>query len=154
VLTIGGDAAATRAIAEVSLQIEALDTAPPATLAHRVLRYRDVLVWFLDEGALAEPEGWWVRGGAASAVVIDRTSGDARHGLLVRNGAAKNRITLTAGSWSITLDLRPGEERPVDPPGVTGRLPLIVTSQAGFRPSMVDHASRDDRFLGVWLQIR
>jgi hypothetical protein len=29
-----------------------------------------------------------------------------------------------------------------------------VTSEVGFRPSAVDSKSRDDRFLGVWLQIR
>ena len=88
----------------------------PPTVARRAMRYGDVLVWFLDEGAWAEAEGWWVGGGASAAVVIERTSVNARRGLLVRNGGAKNRIALTAGRWSTTLDLAPGEERPVDPP--------------------------------------
>jgi hypothetical protein len=109
-----------------------------------VVRHGDVLVWFLDEGASAEPEGWWVLGGASAAVVIDRTSGNAPRGLLVRNGGAKNRVALAAGSWSITLDLAPAEERPVAPPRL-GRLPLLVTSEAGFRPSVVDSKSGDDR---------
>jgi hypothetical protein len=153
VLTISGDTAAARGIHEVALQIQAFSPDQPPTFAQRVVRYGDVLVWFLDEGASAEPEGWWVLGGASAAVVVDRTSGNAPQGLLIRNGGAKNRVALTAGRWSITLDLAPGEERPVAPPRL-GRLPLLVTSEAGFRPSAVDSKSRDDRFLGVWLQLR
>ncbi len=154
VLTIEGDGSAVRAIHQVSLRIQAFSSPQPATVARRAMRYGDVLVWFLDEGAWAEAEGWWVGGGASAAVVIERTSVHARRGLLVRNGGAKNRIVLTAGRWSTTLDLGPGEERPVDPPLLQGGVPLRVTSEAGFRPSAVDRASRDDRFLGVWLQIR
>jgi hypothetical protein len=153
VLTISGDTAPARRIHEVALQIEAFNPDQPPTLARRVVRYGDVLVWFLDEGASAEPEGWWVLGGASAAVIVDRTSGNAPQTLLVRNGGTKNRVALEAGRWSITLDLAPGEERPVAPPRL-GRLPLLVTSEAGFRPSAVDSRSRDDRFLGVWLQLR
>jgi hypothetical protein len=153
-LTISGDGRAAAGIDKVALHIDGLNTGAPATLAHRVMRYGDVLVWFLDEGASAEPEGWWVRGRAASSVVIDRTSLNAPTGLLVRNGGAKNRVKLTAGRWSRMFDLLPGEERRVDPPRVADRVPLLVTSEAGFRPSEVDRASRDDRLLGAWLQIR
>jgi hypothetical protein len=144
VLTISGDTAAARGIQELALQIQAFTPDQPPTFAQRVVRHGDVLVWFLDEGASAEPEGWWVLGGASAAVVIDRTSGNAPRGLLVRNGGAKNRVALAAGSWSITLDLAPAEERPVAPPRL-GRLPLLVTSEAGFRPSVVDSKSGDDR---------
>jgi hypothetical protein len=154
VLTITGDGPAARSIRDVSLRIQAFSPGRPATFAHRVMRYGDVLVWFLDEGAFEEPEGWWVGGGASAAVVIDPRSMNAPRGLLVRNGGAKNRITLTAGRWSLALDLAPGEERPVDPPRLADRVPLRATSEAGFRPSEVDRTSRDDRFLGVWLQVR
>jgi hypothetical protein len=154
VLTISGDGPVAGDVREVALQVQAFSPAPPAAVARRVMRYGDALVWFLDEGALAEPEGWWVRGGASAAVVIDRTSVNAPHGVLVRNGGAKNHITLTAGGWTVTLDLAPGEERHVDPPRLLGRTPLRVASDAGFRPSDVDPASRDERFLGVWLQLR
>jgi hypothetical protein len=153
VLTISGDTAAARGIDEVALQIQAFSPDQPPTFAQRVVRYGDVLVWFLDEGASAEPEGWWVLGGGSAAVVVERTSGNAPQELLVRNGGAKNRVALRAGRWSIAMDLAPGEERRVTPPRL-GRLPLVVTSEAGFRPSTVDSKSRDDRFLGVWLQIR
>ena len=155
VLTISGDGLRYAAIQQVSLRIEAFSGPQPATVARRAMRYGDVLVWFLDEGALAEAEGWWVGGRASAAVVIERTSVHARRGLLVRNGGVQNRVVLTAGRWSATLDLGPGEERPVDAALAPGRARLLrVTSEAGFRPSEVDRASRDDRFLGVWLQVR
>jgi hypothetical protein len=109
-----------------------------------VVRHGDVLVWFLDEGASAEPEGWWVLGGVRRPWSSIAPPGTRRRGLLVRNGGAKNRVALAEGIWSITLDLAPGEERPVASPRL-GRLPLLVTSEAGFRPSVVDSKSGDDR---------
>ena len=74
--------------------------------------------------------------------------------LLVRNGGVPNRVALTVGSWSATLDLMPGEERPISVPLVAGRARLVVSSAAGFRPSDVDPGSKAGRVLGVWFQVR
>jgi hypothetical protein len=153
-LTIGGDLSAARAIRQVWLRIEVLTGAGDVPLASSAIRYGAATVWFLDEGAFPEPEGWWVRGGGDATVLIDPAPADAPVPLLIRNGAAKNRATLSASAWTATLDLAPGEERRIDVPGVDGRARLRVTSDAGFRPSDVDRASRDERLLGLWVQIR
>ncbi len=154
VLTIGGDSAAAVSIDRLTLQIDALSDGADARFAHRVVRYGNVAVWFLDEGAFAEPEGWWVGGRAAATVMLDAPRTVTTAALLVRNGGVPNRIALTVGSWSATLDLTPGEERPISVPLVAGRARLMVSSAAGFRPSDVDPGSKDGRVLGVWVQVR
>jgi hypothetical protein len=118
------------------------------------VRYGQVLVWFLDAAAFAETDGWWVAGGASATVVLDTAPARASGALLIRNGAVANRVSLTAGSWAVTLALAPGEERPIDLPLDAGRARLRVTSEAGFRPSEVDPESDDGRLLGVWVQAR
>jgi hypothetical protein len=75
--------------------------------------------------------------------------------ILVRNGAAENRVLLESGSWRGDIALKPGEERrievPLDP--ATGAAPLRIRSESGFRPSDVDGRSTDTRFLGVFVRV-
>ena len=51
--------------------------------------------------------------------------------------------------------MTPGEERvvavPVDP--VRGSALMRIGTDAGFRPAEQDPASRDQRFLGLWVRI-
>jgi hypothetical protein len=53
------------------------------------------------------------------------------------------------------MQLAPGEERQVVVPADSppGTALVTVTTSAGFRPSAIDPKSRDDRFLGVWIQV-
>jgi len=118
-----------------------------------VARYGEALVWFLDNAAFAEPQGWWVQGRASSVVLLD-THGGATVRLLIRNGGMANRVGLRVGAWTVSLNLAAGEERPIDIPVAAGSARLAVTSEAGFRPSDVDSASRDARVLGVWVELR
>jgi hypothetical protein len=154
VLTISGDATASRSIQEVSLQVEAFGGNPDQRVARRVARYGEALVWFLDDAAFVEGAGWWVGGRATAAIVLDRPRSITPGALLVRNGAVPNRVRLTAAAWTVTLDLTPGEERSIDVPTVAGRAWLQTTSEAGFRPHDVDPGSSDVRVLGVWVQVR
>jgi hypothetical protein len=73
----------------------------------------------------------------------------------VRNGAVGNRVDLAAGDWRTRLDMAPGETRRVDVPvdWVTGGAVLAVRSETGFRPHDLDPANRDERFLGVRLEV-
>jgi hypothetical protein len=152
VLTIQGDERAHRSLEAVSLHVERFTPGPVPEYAAQAVRYGDVLVWFVDEGAFAEPEGWWVQGNATAAFVLETTSDAASQRLLVRNGGARNRIVLASGAWQARLDLNPGDDRRIDVPLVNSHARLVVTSESGFRPSEVDPASRDERLLGVWLQ--
>ena len=72
----------------------------------------------------------------------------------MRNAPIGNRVVLTSGAWREELALAPNEERYVELPLLPGRgaALLTVASAAGFRPSEVDPASRDVRFLGVWIR--
>jgi hypothetical protein len=152
VLTISGDDRARRSLEAVSLRIERFTGGPNPEYAARAVRYGAVLVWFVDEGALAEPDGWWVRGRASAAFLLEAPSDLLSQPLLVRNGGLRNRVVLASGAWRTTLELHPGEERRVDLPIAHGRARLVVTSESGFRPSEVDASSRDTRLLGVWVQ--
>ena len=98
VLTIGGDSAARREHRSPRTADRCRSaTALTPRFAHRVVRYGNVAVWFLDEGAFAEPEGWWVGGRAAATVMLDAPRTVTTAALLVRNGGVPNRIALTAG---------------------------------------------------------
>ena len=118
------------------------------------MRYGDTAVWFLDEGTFVEADGWWVSGRATASVLLDAPRDRSPVPLLIRNGGVPNRVTLSAASWAVRLDLAPREERPIDVPMVAGRTRLQVASEAGFRPADVDPGSRDARLLGVWVQVR
>ena len=68
---------------------------------------------------------------------------------------AQNHVTIESGSWREDLQLAPGEERritlPIEQPRNAAL--LTVTTTSGFRPSVVDPRSRDDRFLGVLVRV-
>lgn len=142
-------------------QLEAIDLRPqglPATglsteIARRAARYGNTVAFFMDDRAFPEPAGFWVGGGRDTSVAIrpDRPQPIA---LVLRNGAAANVVTLESGSWRDALTLQPGEERRVDIPidGSRGSALVSIRSSAGFRPSEVDPASRDTRFLGVYVR--
>jgi hypothetical protein len=110
-------------------------------------------VYFFDGNAFAEPDAFWVRGGSETVVALE--VGD-RASLFLRNAPVTNRMTLESGSWREVLDLTPGEERTLDIPRDPGRDATLVrlASASGFRPSEVNRASQDTRFLGVWVQPR
>ena len=74
--------------------------------------------------------------------------------LLVRNAPVDNRVTFESGQWREEVALAAGEERHIQVPlGPDKRAALVsATMASGFRPSESDARSRDDRFLGVWVQ--
>jgi len=138
--------------------IELRAVAPPAgrhmdAIARRAVRYESGVVFFLDDRAFPEPSGFWV-GGARDTVVAIRPDRPRPIALAVRNGAAANVVTLESGSWREEIALHAGEERRIDVPFDAPRGAAVVTirSSAGFRPSEVDPASRDTRFLGVYIR--
>jgi hypothetical protein len=152
VLTVTADALAARTVERVTLQIQSLERGPQR-FATSVSRYGDTQVWFTDDRAFPEPEGWWVPGRGSAAVLLEPLSTRAAIPLRVRNGAAANRVTLLSREWRAVLDLEPGEDRPIHVPISGRRAPLEVASAGGFRPSDVDPSSKDTRLLGVFLAV-
>jgi hypothetical protein len=143
-------------------QLDAIELRPlgrPASalsmeVARRAVRYDTTVVFFLDDRAFPEPSGFWV-GGARDTIVAIRPDRPRPIALALRNGAVANAVTLESGSWREAITLQAGEERRIDVPLDASRGAALVTirSSAGFRPSEVDPASRDTRFLGVYCRL-
>lgn len=118
-------------------------------------RYEGVDVYLHDELVYPEPAGFWTLGGrtlmATVAPPLGRTSPVV---LTVRCGSQANRLTLSAHDWQQTLDLTPGRLMSVAlPPAVGGVIALTISTENGFFPGELDPASRDRRFLGVWIEV-
>ena len=155
---VNGDARA-RASAANGLVLEPVSVIPSREAAgtwhaSRARRYAEAVV-FIDDPMVSylEGPGMWVVG-AVDAKLAVTTDQVASMPLLVRNGASANSVRLQAGQWSQTVTLKAGEERVVQVPvsPVRWMTRLDVRAESGFRPAEVDKASRDQRFLGVWLQ--
>ena len=91
----------------------------------------------------------------APSVVIQPDEPRAAVTLLLRNAPVDNRIVLQAGAWTRVLQMAPGEEQRVEVPvdATHGASLLRVEAGSGFRPSEREPASRDQRFLGVWVKV-
>lgn len=141
------------------LILEPASIVPPAgrltpRVAARAARYDGTVVFFLDDLSFPEPSAFWVRGARTATVVLQPDAGGASAAVSMRNGAVQNRVRLQSGEWRLELPLAPGEERRVDIPLApsAGAALLTIESESGFRPSEHDPASRDDRYLGVWVR--
>ncbi len=125
----------------------------PGVFAPQFAAYGDSGVFFLDGNVFPEGEGFWVRGGRTTRVVLGRGQAAANRGhvLQVRNGGAPNTVTIHISGWQEVLTMAAGEARAVTLPAADalGSWPITITSSSGFRPS--DTAGQDARFLGVWI---
>jgi hypothetical protein len=119
----------------------------------RAVRYDGGVAFFLDDRSFPEPAGFWVAGARQSVVAI-RPDRPRAIPLILRNGATPNEITLESGQWRDGVSLEAGAERRLDVPiDASGAALIRIRASAGFRPSDVDPASRDNRFLGVFVQL-
>jgi hypothetical protein len=127
-----------------------------APRADRARRYGSTIVYFLDGNSFAEREAFWVRGSSGADIVIQPAGSASAARVLLRNGAVRNGVSMTSGTWKDDQSLAPGQERemmlPLD--ASRGATRFRIESAAGFRPSEVDRSSTDSRFLGVWVQFR
>jgi hypothetical protein len=122
-------------------------------VARRAQRYGPALVYFFDDDEFLEEPGFWIRGGARSSVAVTSVTG-APVALFLRNGPVKNTVSVAIDDLHQVFELAPREKR---------TLPLQLSrnhatdlirlgSDAGFRPSEVEHGSTDGRFLGIWIE--
>jgi hypothetical protein len=158
-IVVRGDEQARRSIR--ALTIEPISVLPASArlsdeFARRAVRYGNATVFFLDERSFPEPEGFWIGGArGASAVVVQPDAPQPAVTLLARNAPVDNTVVIQSGSWREEMRLGPGEERRIQVPIAVQRGAVLVTiaSSSGFRPSVVDPNSHDDRFLGVWIKV-
>jgi hypothetical protein len=158
-LVVRGDEEARRTVRSVVVEPIGLEPADPQTagrVARRAVKYESSTVYFLDEQSFPEPEAFWVGGARESTVVIEPDQARGSVPMIVRNAPVNNRLTFRSGQWQEDLTLAPGEERAIQIPLAPGRRAVVVSiaSASGFRPSESVPDSRDQRFLGAFLQIR
>jgi hypothetical protein len=152
-LTIEPDSALKEAGGSVELVPLAIRKGASAN-ALTVVRYGSTDVFFLDDAAFVEEEGFWVRGGRTAEIVLSAGAGRASIPLVLGNGASPNHVRLDADGAVQTLTLQPDERREVTLPVATGDgvVRLRVSSEAGFRPS--EAPTGDQRYLGVRVEVR
>ena len=111
-------------------------------------------LFFLDQNTYVEPEHNWVRGGDASRMLVSPGPA-ARMRVVVRNGGADNRITVTVGNLSETFAVRAWETRELAVSVADGEalLPVRVATEDGFVPAEVEPGSTDTRRLGCTVTV-
>ncbi len=128
---------------------------PTRDKASAAARYGAFAVFAFDETVFLEPSGFWVTGGVDTALVLASDEPRPSMPVLLRNGARPNVVHLRGAGVELGIPLAPREEREV-------MLLLDARSQAafvhvraeqGFKPSETNAASRDQRYLGVWIQL-
>jgi hypothetical protein len=116
--------------------------------------YGDVVIYSFDTHAYLEGTGVWLDGGTWVPLAVSGDAGAESVAVLFRNGPVTNRITVRAPQRTDVFDFQPGEQRVVwiGVDRLSRGARIDVRTERGFRPADVDPASRDQRYLGVWLQ--
>lgn len=124
--------------------------------ARRVERYSRAHAYFFDDGAFPEQPGFWIRGGAESSIAVAPIERGAPLQLFLRNAPVKNSVTIDIDGEPQVLELQPREERVVPLPIAGDRKAAMLRfrTSTGFRPSSVEPGSIDNRFLGVWVELK
>jgi len=140
----------------------------------RVLYGQDpwMFLYFLDEHAWPpEPNGMWISGSGRADILIrtpsivgkdghDQTIGPAHHFRVTANSPIVNTFTVSSNESSQTVQLEPNRPLTFDIPvtavrGPSGYAYLISARAAeGFVPRLFDPNARDDRNLGVQMQLQ
>ena len=157
-LVVRGDEDAWRTVRGLVVEpiaVEPRGSRLTADLARRAVRYGSVTTYFLDDRSFPEPQAFWIGGARDATVILQPDAPGQAQTLLLRNAPVDNRILLEAGNWTRVLQMAPGEEQrvqvPIDP--AHGASLLRIEAGSGFRPSEREPASRDQRFLGVWVKV-
>lgn len=147
-----------RAIARLTVTpLSVLDAArrpnlPPVLGANE---FSGVAVFFHDENSYGEPEGFWIRGERESRVSLQPVDPKRPLMLSIHSGPQANRVTLSMTGWEHTLNLQAHTPQRVQIPTLDRPIVTIgIRTEFGFRPPDFDPGSRDDRYLGAWVQFR
>ncbi|HYB95878.1 MAG TPA: hypothetical protein VEC39_12970, partial [Vicinamibacterales bacterium] len=143
-------------VTSMTVRPVALVSAASGRAAVRAARYGDARAFAFDEQVYLERDGFWVRGDADTAVVIDSNDAAMRGGLplAVVAGPVATTITVSANGWRETLTLGAGETRHLTlPPSDNATWAVSLKSGAGFRPSQREPGNRDVRLLAAWISL-
>ncbi len=147
-----------RAIASITITPTTVVDVGARPRVHEVLSaaaYGDVMCYFHHEQMYPEPNGFWTIGRSSADVTVasapERTTPVI---LRIHGGSQANNATITTFGWRRRLALVPGQAAEVELPVVAGGvIPLTISTDNGFSPQQFDPASKDSRFLGIWVEI-
>jgi hypothetical protein len=118
-------------------------------------QYGAARVMFHSVELVPEPVGFWTIGKRDGRITIAVARGQQMPHLRVHSGSAPNRATFSSGNWSQRLEMVPGQAYDVALPSDEDGISTIdISTESGFTPSQVDPASKDTRFLGIWVEVR
>lgn len=117
--------------------------------------YQNVMFYFHNEQMYPEPAGFWTIGQRSAEVTVAVAPDRAAPVVLrIHSGAQANNATITTFGWRRDYALVPGQAVEVELPVVAGGvIPLTLSTDNGFSPRTIDPASKDPRFLGIWVEI-
>lgn len=147
-----------RAIASITITPSTVVDAGARPLVGEVLSaatYQGVMFYFHNEQMYPEPSGFWTIGRRSADVTVAVAPGRTEPVVLrIHSGAQANNATITTFGWRRDYALVPGQAAEVELPVVAGGvIPLTISTDNGFSPRDIDPASKDPRFLGIWVEI-
>ncbi|HUU32765.1 MAG TPA: hypothetical protein VMW48_01815, partial [Vicinamibacterales bacterium] len=125
-----------------------------ASVARRVTRYGDLLVYSMDDASHVEPDGLWTGGDRAAELLLASASGRPVEAVVdYVAGPAAVTVAITGTAAATPRALAPHERRSVIVAVASDRRPtrLLVTVGGGFRAHERGGPATDDRWLGVRL---
>ena len=125
----------------------------PPVLAAAV--YSGVTVYFHNEQMYPEPQGFWTTGRMPVEVTVAVPPTRSEPAVLtIHCGARANNVRISALGWERSYSLTPGHAETIALPVMAdGIIPLTISTDNGFSPSDVDPRSKDQRFLGIWVEV-
>lgn len=116
--------------------------------------YGSSMVLLHDDQVAPEPDGFWVLGRRPTMLSIAPAEVPGAGATLRLRSRVDNTATLRTHGWMQTVALSADQAQDVPLPAPEhGVVELTVTTSGGFSPIDIDPASRDRRYLGVWVEV-
>jgi hypothetical protein len=154
-----GPAELERAIASIAItpnNVVNAGSRPMVPAVTAAAHYGDANLYFHDDRMYPEEAGFWTRGRRSSEITVAVPPEYPDPVVLrIHPGAKANRFTVSTFGWQETHALSPGQSAEIELPRMEGGVvPLSFTVEDGFSPREVDPSSTDQRFLGVWVEVK
>ncbi len=139
-------------VAQLGAVDQGLRVTTPQVLASA--QYGHTLFLMHDDQVNPEPTGFWILGQRATRLSVALTGAEGRPTLRLRSAAGDNAVTLRTHGWEQVVTLASDDSQEVELPSPEhGIVSLTIQTSRGFVPMDHDPASRDRRYLGVWVDV-
>jgi hypothetical protein len=154
-----GPAELERAIDAITITpIEIVDAGsrPIVPVVTAAAQYGDVSLFFHDDRMYPEATGFWTPGGRTSGITVVTPPDHPTPVMLrIHSGVKANSGTFSTFGWQQAYSLVPGQAAEFELPTMAGGVvPLTISVDDGFYPRDTDPSSTDQRFLGIWIEVK